>query len=114
MTTPIEAQIIKMGDKPAFAVIPWETYQELVKNYIPDEADAWFPQDVVEANVVRGDSLLKAWREHLGLTQVEVARRAGMSQPAYAKLERPDARPRTTTLRKIAKAMGLSLEQLTD
>jgi DNA-binding phage protein len=37
-----------------------------------------------------------------------------MSQPAYAKLERPDARPRTATLRKVAKAMGLSLEQLTD
>ncbi len=114
MTTPIEAQIIKMGDKPAFAVIPWRTYQKLVKNYVPDEADVWFPQEVVEANVVRGESLLRAWREHLGLTQAEVARRAGMSQPAYAKLERPDAHPRTATLRKIAQAMNLSIEQLTD
>ena len=32
-----------------------------------DESDMWFPQEVVEANVVRGDNLLKAWREHLGL-----------------------------------------------
>ena len=88
--------------------------QEFVKNYIPDESDVWFPQEVVEANVVRGDSLLKAWREHLGLTQAEVARRAGMSQPAYAKLEKPDANPRTATLRKIARALGISLEQLTD
>lgn len=86
----------------------------LVKNYIPYESDVWFPQEVVEANVVRGDSLLKAWREHLGLTQAEVARRAGMSQPAYAKLEKPDANPRTATLRKIARALGISLEQLTD
>jgi len=81
---------------------------------VQNPSTVWFPQDVVEANVVRGDSLPKAWREHLGLTQAEVARRAGMSQPAYAKLERPGARPRTTTLRKIARAMGLSLEQLTD
>jgi len=87
---------------------------ELVKNYIPDESDLWFPQEVVEANVVRGDSLMKAWREHLSLTQAEVARRAGMSQPAYAKLEKPDANPRTATLRKIARALGISLEQLTD
>jgi DNA-binding XRE family transcriptional regulator len=91
-----------------------EDPRELVKNYIPDESDVWFPQEVVEANVVRGDSLLKAWREHLGLTQAEVARRAGMSQPAYAKLEKPDANPRTATLRKIARALGISLEQLTD
>ena len=75
--------------------------QELVKNYIPYESDVWFPQEVVEANVVRGDSLLKAWR-------------AGMSQPAYAKLEKPDANPRTATLRKIARALGISFEQLTD
>ncbi len=110
----IDPQIIKHGDKPAFAVLPWDVYQELVKNYIPNESDVWFPQDVVEANVVRGDSLLKAWREYLGLTQAEVATRAGMSQPAYAKLEKPNANTRTSTLRKLAKALGLSLEQLTD
>jgi len=109
-----EPQIIRLGDKPTFAVIPWDDYQKLVKNYIPDESDVWFPQEVVEASVVRGDSLLKAWREHLGLTQAEVAKRAEMSQPAYAKLERPDANPRTATLRKLAKALGITLEQLTD
>ena len=109
-----EPQIIKQDDKPAFAVIPWDVYQELVKNYVPDESDVWFPQEVVEANVVRGDSLLKAWREYLGMTQTEVAKRAGMSQPAYAKLEKPDANPRTATLRKLAKALGISFEHLTD
>ena len=114
MNTLIEPQIIKQDDKPAFAVIPWDVYQDLVKNYVPDESEVWFPQEVVEANVVRGESLLKAWRDHLGLSQAEVARRAGMSQPAYGKLEKPDARPRTNTLRKLAKALGISLEQLTE
>jgi predicted transcriptional regulator len=37
-----------------------------------------------------------------------------MSQPAYAKLEKPDANPRTATLRKIAKALEISLEHLTE
>ena len=83
-------------------------------NYVPDESDVWFPQEVVEANVVRGDSLLKAWREYLGLTQTNVAKRAGMSQPAYAKLEKPEATPRTATLRKLAKALEISLEHLTE
>ncbi len=114
MNALIEPQVIKHGDKPAFAVIPWDAYQELVKNYIPDESDVWFPQEVVEANVVRGDNILKAWREYLGLTQAEVARKAMISQPAYARLEKPGANPRTATLRKLAKALGISLEQLTD
>lgn len=114
MNAHIEPQVIKQGDKPAFAVIPWETYQELVKNYVPDESDVWFPQEVVESNVVKGNSLLKAWREYLDLTQAEVAMRAGMSQPAYARLEKATAKPRTATLRKLAKTLGLSLEQLTE
>jgi transcriptional regulator with XRE-family HTH domain len=37
-----------------------------------------------------------------------------MSQPAYGKLEKPNARPGTNTLRKLAKALGISLEQLTE
>jgi transcriptional regulator with XRE-family HTH domain len=32
-----------------------------------------------------------------------------MSHPAYAKLEKPDANPRTAKLRKLAKALGISL-----
>jgi len=80
----------------------------------PDESDVWFPQEVVESNVVKGNSLLKSWREYLGLTQAEVATCAGMSQPAYARLEKPNAKPRTATLRKLAKTLGISLEQLTD
>ena len=114
MNVHIEPQIIKQDNKHAFAVIPWDVYQELVNNYVPDESDVLFPQEVVEANVVRGESLLKAWREHLGLTQAEVAKRIGMSQPAYTKIEKKGSHPRTPTLRKIAAALELSLEQLTD
>lgn len=114
MNVLIEPQVIKQDNKPTFAVIPWDVYQELVKNYVPDESDIWFPQEVVEANVVRGCSLIKSWREYLGLTQAEVAGRAGISQPAYAKLEKPDANPRTSTLRRLAKALEISLEHLTE
>ena len=68
----------------------------------------------MEANVIQGRCLLRAWRERLGLIQAEVAKRAGMSQPAYAKMEKPDANPRTVTLRKTAAELDLSLEQHTD
>ena len=64
-------------------------------------------------NVVfeRGVSPMTAWREHLGLTQVEVASRLGISQAAYAQMER-SKQPRRATLEKVAAALGLETDQL--
>lgn len=112
MGGPTDPQIIIKNGRPAFAVIPWDEYQELVRNQSePDEADVWFPHEVVKANV-RGESLIKAWREYFNLTQNELAARAGMKQPALARLENSTVIPRKATLAKLAEAMGIELEQL--
>ena len=66
---------------------------------------------VPKANV-RGDSLVKAWREYKGLTQAELSVKAGIKQPALARMEKPDANLRKSTLIKLADAMGLTVEQL--
>ena len=109
-----DTQIIEYGGKPAFAVIPWEKYQRLIHNQMdPDEAEIEFPHEVVAANVM-GDSLIKAWREYLGLTQEELATKAGLKQPALARLEKPGSNPRAATLKKLANAMGILVEQLRD
>jgi len=79
----------------------------------PDE-DVVIPHEVVGLHVVQGLSLIRAWREHLGLTQEEVARRMGISRPALAQMERSDAKPRFSTLKKIAAALGIDAEQLRD
>lgn len=44
-----------------------------------------------------------------GLTQAELARRCGVSQPAIARLERGEHEPRLTTLRRIAHALDADL-----
>jgi predicted transcriptional regulator len=36
----------------------------------------------------------------------------GVSQAAVAKLEKPDARPRGSTIKKVADALGISPSQL--
>jgi DNA-binding XRE family transcriptional regulator len=112
MTRPIDIphQIIEQGGKPAFAVLPYEDFVKLAAQ-CADESDVTIPHEVVKANV-RGDTMVKAWREHLGLTQDELAAKAGISQPAVAKLEKPDSRPRRATLKKLAAAMGIEVEQL--
>ena len=114
MSARTDPQIISQNGKPAFAVIPWNEYQAMVHKQIePDESDVWFPNEVVKANV-RGESLIKAWREYLKLTQAELAAKAGMKQSALARLESSNASPRKATLSKLAEAMGISVEQLID
>ena len=111
LTKHIEHQIIEMNGQPAFAVIPIGQFERMAEQYIPDESEITFPHEVVKANV-KGDSLIKAWREYLGLTQQELANRLEISQPALAKLEKPDAKPRKNTLKKIATVLDLAVEQL--
>ena len=109
-----DPQIITKNGKPAFAVIPWNDYQALIRNQIvPDDSDIWFPNEVVKANV-RGDNLIKAWREYFKLTQAELAEKAGMKQSALARLESSIVTPRKSTLAKLSDALGISIEQLID
>lgn len=70
------------------------------------------PHEVVELVHLQGLSMIRAWREHLGLSQREVAGRMGVSQPAFAKMEAPGVTPRLPTLKKIAAALGVEWEQL--
>ena len=90
---------------PAFIVIPYATF---VARYAG--GDGLIPHAVVSATV-DGASPMKAWREHLGLTQAEVASRLGVSQAAYAQTESA-ARPRRTTIQRVAAALGVQVEQL--
>ena len=56
------------------------------------------------------DALLRQARTAAGLTQAEVARRMGTSQPVVARLERPGANPRFATLERAMRATGHRLE----
>ena len=107
-------QVIIQNGKPAFAVIPWDEYQDLLDNQMDsNDSDIRFPHEVVMANV-RGDSLIKAWREYRGLTQAQLSKRADIKQPALARMEKAESKPRNSTLKKLAKAMDISIEQLMD
>jgi transcriptional regulator with XRE-family HTH domain len=64
--------------------------------------------------VKKGMNLVKAWRTYLGMTQAEVAKKASITQAALSQMEKTDNELRTATLEKLADAMGLSVEHLTD
>jgi DNA-binding XRE family transcriptional regulator len=111
MNAHIEHQVIHNSDgSPAFVVVPYGEYLELVSAK-PDE-EVLIPHEVIRGTVQHGWSLIKAWREHLGLTQSEMAERIGVSQSAFAQMESPEANPRIATLKKIAQAFGVEWEAL--
>ncbi|MCF4995853.1 helix-turn-helix domain-containing protein [Pseudomonas syringae] len=105
MNAPTDIQIINDAEgKPAFVVIPYAQY--VAQKVEPD----LIPHDVV-SRMVDGATPIRAWREHLNLTQEEVARRMGVSQPAFAQQETA-TKPRKATREKIAAAFGITADQL--
>lgn len=68
------------------------------------------PHAVISATVDDATPV-RAWREHLGLTQAEVATRLGINQSAYVQQEN-SKRPRKASIERIAVALGISTAQL--
>lgn len=113
MNAPTEYQKIEYNGKPAYILVPYEDWGRIRKLIDGQKARiSGIPQEVVEAHILGNDSIIKAWREFLGLTQKDLAVRLGVSQAAVVKFERPGSRPRIATIRKIADALGLSEDQL--
>ena len=99
-------QIINGSDgAPAFVVIPYADYMAQHE----EERDL-IPHEVISATI-DGATPLRAWREHLKLTQADIAARLGISQSAYAQQERSE-KLRKSTREKIAAALGITAAQL--
>lgn len=109
MTGPINYQTIEQGGKPAFVVIP---YDEFLRLHPEIEQKDGIPHEVVHNMIHKDISRIRAWREHFGLTQKELAKKMGISQAAMSQIEAIGARPRKSTLEKLSKVLNLSLDQL--
>ena len=104
-------QIIKQNGKPAFAVIPYEDFVKLTG--VEENEEPTIPHAVVGLVIKNNWNLVKAWRKYLKISQKTLAVKAGISQPALSQMENSD-NLRTHTIEKLAKAMGLTPEQLVD
>ena len=114
-------QIIYADGAPAFAVIPWAEYKRLLPeaemtdealyDLAMAEAEESFPAEVVD-RLLAGDSPIKVYREHRGLTQRKLAERAGINPVYLSQLETGRRRGGLATLRRIADALGVDLDDL--
>lgn len=103
--------ILGQDGKPEFFVVPAQAFERIRPLLEAQAVRDSVPQAVVEAHVLHDVPMVKAWREHLGLTQQQVCTRAGLLQPALARIE-AGSKPRAATLAKLAAAMGLTVAQL--
>ncbi len=122
----MSVQIIKQGNKPEWAVVPYETYLQLVEkaemlqdvqDYDSAKAalergeDELVPSDVIYA-ILDGENPIKAWREYRGLSQQETAQKAGISVPYLSQLEKNKRKGSLDVLTAIARVLSVSLEQI--
>lgn len=112
MNEPTNIQIINQDGHPAFVVIPYDEYVRTFRKTprIPESGN--IPNDVVWLSVDKGYTLARAWREYLGLTQADVAARMGISQAALSQMESGERKLRKASLERLAKALGVTHEQL--
>jgi len=109
MNAPTDVQIIEKNGQPEYAVIPYENYISLLHAQTEDE---FIPHEVVEMSLFTGGNMVAAWRKYKKLSQTQLARKLGISQSAIAQMERPGYNHRSNTLKRIADALNINVEQL--
>jgi len=112
--------VLEADGKPAFVVLPYAEYLALTgsppmavaKQPPRVPADGTIPHEVVSLMAGNDWSIVRAWREYLGVTQVEMASRLGIRQPSYAAMEAPGAKTKKITRERIAVALGVQFDQI--
>lgn len=124
----MKAQIIEKNGRPEFAVIPYEDYRHFLE-LLEDEVDArvvaefheaytagrefMVPNEIVRRELA-GESPIKLWREHRGLTQQELATRSGISKAYLSQIETGKRLGTVETISAIARSLEVPLDVLTD
>ena len=69
------------------------------------------PSEVVD-RLLSGENRVRIWREHRGLTAKALAEAAGIAQPFLSQIETGKREGTVDTLRKIADALSVTLDDL--
>ncbi len=109
---------------PLFAIVPWQTF-ELISSVLSDtnlgdeeiydiakqSNEESFPIDVVD-RLLAGESAVRVYRTHRGITQKELARKTGVNAVYISQIETGKRTGSAKTLAKIAKALEIDVDEL--
>jgi ribosome-binding protein aMBF1 (putative translation factor) len=122
----MNVQVIKQGDKPEWAIVPYDTYLQLVEkaemlqdiqDYDAAKAslergdDELIPAEVVNA-ILDGANPIKVWREYRGISQQELAHQVEISVPYLSQLETNKRKGSLEVLSAIATALNILLDTM--
>jgi len=121
----MSVQIIEKDRRPEWAVIPYEIYQVLVEDseMLQDIRDyeiakkamesdeELIPSDVINA-ILTGEKPIKVWRKYRGMTQQQLASAAGITKAYLSQIETGKRTGTTDVLTNLAKALGLTLDDI--
>ena len=123
----MKPQIITNSDRePAFAVIPYDKYRALMERLewfedlhdskafeekLARGEDEVVPAEVVE-RLVGGESPVKVWREHRGLTQEDLGEKVGLSGSYLSQTESGKREGTVRVYTALARALGVDVDDL--
>lgn len=122
----MNVQIIKSDGAPAFAVIPYQEYLELlekleeaddikaadeVRYRIHNEREETLPAHVVR-ELVHSEHSIRVWREYRGLTLQALADRVGISKSYLSQIESGNRSGSADVLKRIAAELHLTLDDI--
>ena len=87
-------------------------YDEVKRRLASDEEEM-LPAAMVD-RLLAGESALRVWREHRGLSASELAERAGLSQAYVSQLETGKRDGSVAAMGSLAQALGVMIDDLTD
>lgn len=120
----MNVQTIERDGRPEYVVIAWEDYQALLdaaenaidiaainefKKKLATGEEELIPAEMAN-RITSGESPVKVWREYRGLTQDGLAEKSGISKAYLCQIETGKREGAIKTLRAIATALGLTLD----
>ncbi len=115
-------QTITTPNGETLVVIPLSEYENLVdkadlasaekiKTDIATGQDELIPASVVN-RLLSGETAVKVWREHRGMTAKDLATKAAISAPYLSEIESGKKDGSLAVMRKIAQALNIDIDDL--
>lgn len=115
-----ELQVVKAREDAEFVVLTRQHYEELIERaedaaavaaYRKTRDEEAFPAELLD-RMLAGETPIRVWRRHRGMTQQELANKIGISKSHLSEVESGKSEFSLATLRKAAEAMGIDRASL--
>ena len=115
-------QFLDFKGRKAFAVLPIDEYERLIADgedardlaaAIAADKTESLPAAIAE-RIISGESALRVYRDHRGLTQAALASRCGVRQDTISRIEARTIKGSVDTLAALAEGLGVTIDDLVD